>query len=158
LFDNSKEKIICPYKAKANSFALNNTSICGSGDIYAIKIREDVNLELKYILGLLNSKLLNFYFSRVGKKKGNLFEYYTEPLKEIPIHIPLKIEREHYIEILKLITLIQDEVKKVNETDSNTNTKKESLEKIDETIDQLVYKLYGLNKKEIKLIEESLKN
>jgi hypothetical protein len=161
LFDMPKEKIMCPYKAKSNSFAYDSTETCGSGDIYVIVPNKNAKFNIKYLLGILNSAPLNFYFSRVGKKKGNLFEYYSEPLAEIPIHILKDPETKLHEKIVQLVDSMLNFNKRLNEigdkkTDERARIEAE-IKKTDAEIDALVYMLYDITEEEKKIIEESLK-
>ncbi|MGA2143141.1 MAG: TaqI-like C-terminal specificity domain-containing protein, partial [Brevinematales bacterium] len=87
LFFDTSNEILCPYKSKTNNFCINDNNYCGSGDIYAIKIKdENGKYRIKYILSLLNSKLFNYVYKKIGKEKGGLLEFYTEPLSKLPIY------------------------------------------------------------------------
>lgn len=82
------KKIIYPYKASSNRFAIDNGSFF-SADIYALKIR-DMFLErtsYEFLVGVLNSSIYEFYIKSMAKKLGeDLYEYY--PNKIINIKIP----------------------------------------------------------------------
>ena len=84
VFD-AKEKIVVPYRAEHNRFAYdNNQYFNDGGDIRAIVISNE-NYSIKYLLVLLNSKLLDWYYGFIGKTKGAAREYFNKPLAEIPI-------------------------------------------------------------------------
>lgn len=84
IFD-AEEKIVVPYRSVNNRFAYDNQQLFNDGgDIRAIVIESD-NFLIKYILGLLNSKLIDWYYGFIGKPKGNSREYFNEPLSKIPI-------------------------------------------------------------------------
>jgi adenine-specific DNA-methyltransferase len=77
LFDNSKIKIVTPYLAYKNSFALDKIGYYNGGaEVFIIVIKDD-KISYEVLLGILNSKLLNYYMSKVGKKKGNSYRYST---------------------------------------------------------------------------------
>ncbi|MEA3457748.1 MAG: TaqI-like C-terminal specificity domain-containing protein [Candidatus Thermoplasmatota archaeon] len=102
----------------------------------------------RYILGLVNSKLLSWWYGRTFTSPTN----YIREFESIPIR-KIDFDNKNNKIVYDKITKSVDEKLVQKE---QTITKK--INKIDEIIDQLVYELYGLNKKEIKLIEESLKN
>ena len=81
----SDEKIVTPYRSKSNTFAFSNDPWYASRDVYYI-IKQKENIELKYILALLNSKLYFHWFYHRGKRKGETLELYAKPLKEVPIY------------------------------------------------------------------------
>lgn len=60
------KKIIFPYKAEKNRFALDNGSFF-SADVYAIRLKENVPFTYEYLLLLLNSKIYEFYFKTFAK-------------------------------------------------------------------------------------------
>ena len=85
IFD-SKEKLIVPYRAEHNRFAYdNNQYFNDGGDIRAIVVKDDAEISIKYLLVLLNSRLLDWFYGFIGKAKGNAREYFNKPLAEVPI-------------------------------------------------------------------------
>lgn len=96
VFD-AKEKIVVPYRAEHNRFAYdNNQYFNDGGDIRAIVISNE-NYSIKYLLALLNSKLLDWYYGFIGKTKGAAREYFNKPLAEIPIPIIEKSYQQPFI-------------------------------------------------------------
>ncbi len=82
---NSKEKILVPYRADKNRFAYDdNQYFNNGGDVRAIKIILD-DYKTKFIVALLNSKLINWFYGFIGKPKGNSREYFNIPLSQIPV-------------------------------------------------------------------------
>lgn len=98
----ASEKIITPYRSPYNKFAYDNKQHFGGSDTYFIALKENVKINLKYILAILNSSLLNYYYHFIGKAKGNVKEYFVTPLSTIPIKI-LENGNENYNEIVKLV-------------------------------------------------------
>jgi type I restriction-modification system DNA methylase subunit len=89
------------------------------------------DFDLKYILAILNSQLMNFYFRYVISNKAALNIHLDEVyLGELPIRKNQKYQKE----LVKLVNLAL----KSNGKD------KEILQKIDDT----VYKIYGISKKD----------
>ncbi len=84
IFENNQLKIICPYRSKENRFAIDNIGYYGTTDIYAI-VPKDKKLNIYYILGVLNSKLLTFWYKEAGKSKGSILEFFKTPLEKMPI-------------------------------------------------------------------------
>ena len=94
------------------------------------------------MVGLLNSKLVNWYFDKICGESGvgtnRWKKFYVEA-------IPLaKYDKQQAIQITDLVGKIIERKK----DDQNADTS--SLEK---EIDQIVYKLYDLTKEEIEIIE-----
>lgn len=97
-------------------------------------------INLKYLTGLLNSKLVAFWLRKKGKMQGNAYQLDKEPLLEIPIYKPADKEA---VEVAKLVDKII----------SLKQQGKESSEQ-ERKIDELVYKLYDISEDELKIIEE----
>ncbi|EPD55949.1 hypothetical protein HMPREF1215_02270 [Coprococcus sp. HPP0074] len=99
-------------------------------------------IQLKYILALLNSKLMNYIYSNKFKSTKTVFsEIQARSVGELPIKFSTAYENK-IIEIVdEILTL-----KKNNFEYDTTELEKE--------IDELVYKIYGLNEKEIEIVEK----
>lgn len=80
-------KIVTPFIAPENRFALDASgSYIGLTDTYAIFPTAE-SPDLRYLLALLNSKLLTFRFRYIGKAKDYRYEYVENGLAKIPIHV-----------------------------------------------------------------------
>lgn len=101
-------------------------------------------IDLKFLTGLLNSKLIEFWLKHKGKMQGNNYQIDKEPLMNIPIP---KITKYNKPLCDKIITLVE-EILTIKAKDSHCNTSH-----LESHIDKLVYKLYDLNNKEIQIIE-----
>ncbi|WP_217358207.1 Eco57I restriction-modification methylase domain-containing protein [Anabaena sp. UHCC 0187] len=79
-------KIIVPYIAPENRFALDEKaeyiSLTDTTVIFPIP---EVELDIKFILALLNSNLLNYRYRFIAKPKDYRYEYFENTLKRIPI-------------------------------------------------------------------------
>jgi adenine-specific DNA-methyltransferase len=82
--DFSIPKIVSPQRSKSNVFALTNGDWYASADVYCIS-SPSTQTCLKYIIGILNSKLYYQWFYHRGKRKGEMLELYQKPLSETPI-------------------------------------------------------------------------
>jgi hypothetical protein len=145
--DFSGEKILCPQRSSTNTFAYSDNEWCASADVYYISPNKD-NYSLKYILSILNSRLVYFWLYWMGKRKGEALELYLEPLQFIPIKIIDNHAQKPFIELVdEILTITRDD-------DYLTNsTKQARVKEYERQIDQMVYKLYGLTEEEIKIVE-----
>jgi adenine-specific DNA-methyltransferase len=140
-------KIIFPQRSKINTFAYNEIPWYGSADIYYITSSENSNgINLKYILGLLNSRLFYLWLYHRGKRKGETLELYGTPISEIPIKIVDESVQEKFVSLIDQIIL-----RKQDNPDSDISI-------IQKNIDSLIYEIYSLNNEDILLIENSTKN
>lgn len=137
------EKIVAPQRSKYNTFGYNNGDWFASSDVYYIT--SPINgYSLKYILGLLNSKLYYIWLYHKGKRKGETLELYQKPLSEIPIK---RVSSEVQNSIIKIV----DEIITHKKTDSRYDTSV-----LEQKIDTIVYNIYGLTDSEIKFIEKGI--
>ncbi len=111
----NKPKIVYQSLTNTNNFAIDNLShlwVCGR--IYAI-VPEKINI--KTLLGILNSSILEFYLKVVSPvKAGGYYEYMGNSMKEVPIKIPAtKSEKEIEEKIILLVDELQELAKKGHE-------------------------------------------
>ena len=136
-------KIVCPQRSKTNTFGYNECDWYASADVYFIT--NPINgYSLKYILGLLNSKLYYTWLYHKGKRKGETLELYQKPLSEIPIK---RVSSEVQNSIIKIV----DEIITHKKTDSRYDTSV-----LEQKIDTIVHNIYGLTDSEIKFIEKGI--
>ncbi|HEA21541.1 hypothetical protein LCGC14_1238860 [marine sediment metagenome] len=84
VFD-SAEKILVPYRAQHNRFGYDDKQLFNNGgDVRAIRINSP-KFSTKFIVAVLNSTLINWFYGFIGKPKGNSREYFNKPLSLIPI-------------------------------------------------------------------------
>lgn len=95
-------------------------------------------INMKYLTGLLNSKLVAFWLRYMGKMQGSNYQIDKEPL----MNIPLKIADENTEN--KIIDLVDEiiELKKLNK----------DTQYLEDKIDEMVYGLYELTEEERELI------
>ncbi len=137
-----EEKIVNSRHALSNIFALETKHYFEQSDIMITVIKDEYykTFPPKYILGLLNSKLMYVWLLKRGKLKGKSLELYGKPLEEIPIKEPTPEIRDNVVnavtEILKL-----------------DKQNKECRVKLMQIIDQNIYRLYNLSDFEITIVE-----
>lgn len=78
------EKIIFPYRSTTANFSYSFKPYYGSIDIFYLT-NLDTKFDYKYILAILNSKFIFYFIKKNFKIKGNVFEFYTQPMSELPI-------------------------------------------------------------------------
>jgi adenine-specific DNA-methyltransferase len=144
------DKIICPTRALSNTFLYTENEYYVSRACFVIK---SDRINLKYLTGIFNSKLVYFWLDNRGKKLGNMFQIDKEPLLQIPIYKTEDKKLES-----KLIELVDKmiDLKQKHATTLSDNSKESIANQIKSTdyhIDKLVYELYGLTEDEIKIIE-----
>ncbi|EAL5741235.1 class I SAM-dependent DNA methyltransferase [Campylobacter lari] len=137
-----KEKIVYPETTQGAYFVYDNKGIFLEKTAFFI-----VCENLKYLLGLLSSNLITYYYKNFsqGCKLGvKGYQYNKHALENLPLP---KINSKNEKLANELISLV-DEILKAKEQDKKANTKTQ-----EDKINSIVYKLYNLNEEEIKIIE-----
>ena len=98
---------------------------------------------MRFLTGLLNSKLVAFWLRNKGKMQGNNYQIDKEPLLNIPIPSATKEQQQPIVDLVDKILA----AKKANPQADTTDLEKQ--------VDQLVYKLYNLTPAEIETIEKA---
>ena len=135
-----KDKIVTPELSPSNNFTLAQSDYFYGDTVCGISLKNNSLISLLSLLGILNSKLIEFYFkSTTVPKAGGFYIYKVMFLKDIPIALPaepiyFQLEK---IQIQLLNQPIQSKV-------------------LENQIDQIVYNLYGLNEEEINIVKNSV--
>ena len=86
----NQPKILTPALTDKNNFALDNNKyffVLGTAGVYGIKPKD--KLDIKYLLGILNSKLSEYFLKKICPiKQGGYFQYSTKFLEKLPIKLP----------------------------------------------------------------------
>jgi hypothetical protein len=118
--------------------------------------KAEYNISLKYLLGLLNSKLLDFYYFTYIKSTKRIFsEIQARQLGRIPVCL---VDKSNEDDAQRLVQLV-DEMLVLRRRASRARApqEKQVLERrtkaVDSEIDRVVYRLYGLTEQQTKLVE-----
>jgi type I restriction-modification system DNA methylase subunit len=135
-------------------FAFIPSGIVGLNTTYfIIPYGEDRERILLYLLGLLNSKLIMFYYLNTAQVLSESttrgFSIYIE---QLPIP-PITPQNQHLAD--QIVQRVDQILSLTQSFDFETSKEKqEKVKELEREIDQLVYKLYGLTEEEIRVIEE----
>jgi hypothetical protein len=141
------EKIIVVRKCVNPTFTYVDFDSYVSATFYVIKTER---INQKYLVAILNSKLIAFWLKHKGKMQGNNYQIDKEPIIELPLFEAGKSSQE---EIEKVVDKI---IKITGEVDYLQNLSKQNqLREYEKQIDQMVYKLYRLTLEEIAVVESS---
>jgi len=146
-------KIWCSYRSKNNAFILDGTSDYIGLTNTTVIFGTNSEYSLKYVLALLNSKLLAFRYKTIGKQTGSgVFEYFANGIGKLPI---VKANTEKQNEIVSLVDKML-ELKQKEAAEQNQQLKimiSRQIEGVDKAIDTAVYELYDLTEEEIRMVE-----
>ena len=136
-------KIVSPQRSHINTFAYTDCPWSASADVYFITTK-DKSTPIKYVLGLLNSKLIYFWLYHRGKRKGEMLELYLTPLSEIPLYKYSPFLGEKIIHLVETIMI------------SKKQTPLANTKHLENKIDIIVYKLYNLTYEEVQIIDPEI--
>ncbi|MBT9151722.1 MAG: Modification methylase PaeR7I [candidate division WS2 bacterium] len=143
-----KEKIVWGLTADKWAFAYDDKGHYLPSNGY---ILTSSNPSVKYLLALLNSNLMEFYFSFIGiMTAGGAFTLKHETIGEFPIREGSIKDQKPFIEFVDQILAITRA-----EDYLQNPQKKAQVNELERQIDQMVYELYGLTEEEIKIVEGS---
>jgi len=129
--------------------------------VYSFIPNEAVKEDLLYWLGTFNSNLMWWFLKNTGNVlRGGYFRFKTNYIKPFPVK---RIEFNNPVEktlYSKMIYSVATQLKSIlNISTTRTPAERIALQRqidaTDKQIDQLVYQLYGLTAKEIKIVEEN---
>ena len=113
-------------------------------NVYGIRINEQKGYNRKFVLALLNSKALDYYYrKKFSTKKEDVFpEIQTYLYEQLPIPEATSTKQQPIVDLVDTIL-----AKKKHNPQADTSVEENA-------IDQLVYQLYGLSREEIRIIEK----
>ncbi|MBP5406485.1 restriction endonuclease subunit S [bacterium] len=98
--------------------------------------------DMKFILALLNSKLINFWFRKLFTSG---FEIKLNQLETIPIPVATKEQQKQIVELVDEILRLKSQ--------NDGKMLVEQVSALEAEIDRQVYELYGLTDDEIAIVE-----
>jgi len=127
---------------------------------FTIHITPDQRWDPRYVLGLLNSRLLFWMLSRISNVfRGGWITCTKQYVGKLPIRIldvsksPDRNRHDRMVGLVEGMLGLHQRLRQVR-TEHGKTVLHRQIEAADRQIDQLVYELYGLSKEEIKLVEE----
>lgn len=135
-------KIVTLDNASRNSFCVDEKNFYGTTTVYNIKIKDD-GLSPYYVVGILNSKLMDFFHKAKSVPQANgFYRYQAIFIKDLPIVIAdTKIQK-------KIEQLVRGLLRE---------TKQDIRDSLSQQIDILSYHLYGLSYEEILIVDPDTK-
>ncbi len=120
------DKIWCSYRAKENIFCFDNTGEYIGLTNTTVIFATNENLDLKYLLVLLNSRVLDFRHKNQAKQTGGgVFEYVPNVVEKLPIPLISKKSQQPFIEKADKMLLLNKDLQ--TEKNNFLKTVKEEL-------------------------------
>ena len=131
----------------------------GGGGGYGIIINDTFKLSYEYLLGLLNSKLLDYFLKKISSPfQGGYFAFNKQYIEQVPIR-PInfsdpaeKAQHDKMVSLVERMLALHKSLKSTHNPQEADRLARE-VESVDKAIDGLVYELYGLSEEEIKIVE-----
>lgn len=120
--------------------------------LVAINLKPGVERELEVILGLFNSKLWNFYYTRFLKSTKKVFsEIQARSIAQLPMPRPNKKLESEIVKHVRMLLEIVPQAAEAREPEQLNRR----IAHLESRINEAVYALYGLNEEEVKVVEAS---
>lgn len=130
--------------------------------LIVMNLKKDVATNIKFLLALFNSKLLNWYYQAFLKSTKKVFsEIQARQVAQIPIkNINLnnaedKRKHDKIVSLANEIIALSTEIQKLSPNTDKHDSLKREIEKLDSEIDEAIYKLYDLTDEEITTIKKT---
>jgi len=127
-------------------------------NVHNLRITAD-SLPYQYLLGLINSKVLDWWYKKLIPEKGRIFaEVKVVNLEKLPIRLidfQNQVEKSFHDEIVKLVDHLLKLKQEIRDAKLQTqiNQMQSKIDYCESRIDKIVYQLYGLTEEEIKIVE-----
>ncbi len=128
---------------------------------FSITITNDRNLLPRYVLGILNSRLLFLYLKSISNRfRGGWITCTKQYIGKLPIRTidfsdsTDKARHNLMVELVEQMLDLHKQLSEAKEPQTKTVLQRQ-IEATDQQIDRLVYDLYGLTEDEIKIVEQS---
>jgi type I restriction-modification system DNA methylase subunit len=146
-----KEKIIWQEMTYEPAFAYDSDGFYALQTVYIM-----TGDNLKYLLGILNSKLCKWYMTTLASSLGQEAQRWIKQYIELIPIPPITEKNQPFAD--QIIQKVQEILSLTQSPDYETSKEKQQkVKELEKEIDQLVYKLYDLTEKEIRLIEQGEK-
>jgi len=162
----AKPKIITPSIASSASYTFDKIgeiyfvgSGGGGGGGYGITINSKYELSYEYLLGLLNSRLLDFYLKAISSRfRGGYYAYNRQYIEQLPVYnidfsdIKDRSSHDRMVSLVNQMLSLHKQLQEARTPHEQTSLQRQ-IEATDRQIDALVYELYGLTEEEIRIVE-----
>jgi hypothetical protein len=145
-----KPKILYPDIAKESRFAFDEGGLYFGNTVYFIPLDD------KYLLGILNSRLIFSSFKKIATvlgdaDKGGRMRWFTQDVIRLPIPKP-DMRAPKMAKLVDSMLALYKQLAKAKSAAQKEIIQRQ-IDSMDKEIDRLVYELYGLTKDEIKIVE-----
>lgn len=134
LFRQTGDKIIAAIDKETGFYCIDSVNIAQVKSIY--------HEHIEYFLGLLNSRLMVFYYQGISQEKGRILaQVKPQRIRSLPINMGTVQQRKQITNLVNRIMLAKHDNSAIDTS------------VLEQEIDQIVYSLYGLTPEEIAIVE-----
>ncbi|MBM2815981.1 MAG: fused endonuclease-methyltransferase [Ignavibacteria bacterium] len=154
-----QSKIIIRETGSNITATYDDSGLITNRSIYCIRLL-NLNYSLLYILSILNSKFIQYYYSNNYKAETEIFpKIRIGQVKQLPIRsidFSNRAEKQMHDKLVELVEQMLENQKYLHDATNDSDKKmyKNICDSIDGQIDRLVYKLYDLTEEEIGIVEK----
>jgi hypothetical protein len=166
LGEMEQKKLLTPSIAQSASYTLDGDNFYyfvgsggGGGGGYGITFKSDSRASYEYVLGLLNSKLLDSYLKMFSSAfRGGFYAYNRQYIEQLPIRTIGFSDPEDAGRHDRMVGLVE-RMLELHERLGEARIERErtvighQISATDRQIDRLVYELYDLTEEEIEVVE-----
>lgn len=150
-----KPKIMFPDISQRGNFTIDESKHFSGNTTYFIISSE------KYLLAILNSKLLTFLYTSVfAAYRGGYLRFFSQYVSQLPIRTinfddPADKARHDSLVAMveRMLALKQEHAAAADALNERRHELAQEIERLDHAIDRVVYDLYGLTEDEISVVE-----
>ena len=144
-------KVVWANLATKASFAYDEDGFCVNNPACILPT------DSKYVLGLLNSRLFSFYLRSIcAERQGGFVEQKPVYVKKVRIKPAPDSEMQSIVRLVDKMLSLNKRLSEIGDKKTSESARIEAdAKKTDAEIDDLVYRVYGLTKDEIRIVEES---
>ena len=125
--------------ASRNSFAFDNSGFVGTTTVYSVIPKTNI-IEIKYLLAVLNSKVLNYYYKKnTIPQAGGFYRYQALFIKGLPIKITPKQKQVFFTVLVDYLPYLHN--KQSDQIFTHTSNERLAAH-IEDVLNMMVYELY----------------
>ncbi|MDP2138187.1 MAG: Eco57I restriction-modification methylase domain-containing protein, partial [Candidatus Didemnitutus sp.] len=134
-------KLLVPDIADRACFALDEDGQYAFTSGYGITFKDPEEFPLKFMLGLCNSRVLDFYWRRVSTPlRGGFFRYFTQFIEQLPIAAATESEKDAVARLVDYLIFLNRHLADHTETASTRDPLMQAY--WEQILNGLVYELY----------------
>lgn len=153
------EKVLIRETGKRITATFDTKQYYVMSSLYSVFLKDDLSYNLKYILGVINSNLSQFFMKQLcfdnssgAFIKARIFHYQQLPIKTINFKTDEKQKHDEIIILVDKLIKLNSE-KQTAKLQSKIEQIQSRIDYCEDKINRIVYELYGLTEEEIGIVE-----